>query len=247
MNKEQIEEAKGEIEAFYETFLYDELGDRYDLSEGELELLPDCTVGEFKDALSHDELLEVGKKSYKVSEIAGYYLNKLQWLPELEELAYKGRWEEFSDYAQGHYEVMPEAFSCFYEYMPQEYRRDFVIGCYEHHGDHVLPCREHLKRLPKNGLQELPEEYASLGEMTVYRAGYEEVDEAPSALSWTWDERVARFFLDEYVKRHARYLYRAKIKPCDVIAYTDGREEHEVLQYMGVYDVEVIDRAKPRG
>ena len=85
-----------------------------------------------------------------------------------------------------------------------------------------------MKELPTNGLEELPEEYAKLPEITVYRAGEETVDEAPARLSWTLDEEKARWFLREYIGRHAQRLFRAHVRPCDVIAYTDDRDEKEV-------------------
>ena len=45
----------------------------------------------------------------------------------------------------------------------------------------------------------------------------------------------------EYKNRHANYLYKAKIRPADVIAYTDDRKEFEVIQFNSVYDIELLE------
>lgn len=160
------------------------------------------------------------------------------FLPVIADLALSGRWKEFSERVQSIYEVMPEAFELFYPDMPERYRRDFVIGCYEHHGDSVEACRRAVIELPASGLDELPAELAGKERITVYRAGLEGIDETPDFISWTTSLDVARFFQ----RRHrGGSIYRASIRPCDVIAYNDGRDEYEVLQYRGVFDVEEME------
>lgn len=170
-----------------------------------------------------------------------YLAQKINLLPTIAEYALDGEWEKFSNSVQAMYETMPEAFAYFYDDMPEEYRRDFVIGCYIHHGDSVEECREAVTLLRGSGRDDLPEEYRDMEEITVYRAGEEPIDEAEEYLSWTLDEKVAHFFMYEYGARHANHLYRAHIKPSDVIAYTDDRGEREVIQYLSVYDIEEIE------
>lgn len=166
-----------------------------------------------------------------------YLSQKMTMLPIVAESAMERRWQGFSDFVQGAYETMPEAFELFYPDMPSEYRREFVIGCYTHHGNNVEGCRAAVRALEKGGATELPEEYRQLDSITVYRAGDEPIEEAARRISWTLDFDRAYWFLHEYNGRHAQHLYRAELNTSDVIAYTDERNEAEVLQYMSVYNV----------
>lgn len=78
--------------------------------------------------------------------------------------------------------------------------------------------------------------------ITVYRSGEEEIEEAPECCSWTLSKDVADFFMYKYRNRHANYIYKAKLATKDVIAYTNEREEFEVIQFCSVYDIEILDR-----
>lgn len=168
-------------------------------------------------------------------------IQRVRFLPKVAECALTGDWEEFTTGVHMIKETMLEAFLYFYEDMPAEYRRDFVVGCYDSHGDSLDLCRQALIELPCRGLEELPEEYRDQDQITVYRAGEEPLDQAADRISWTLDLDKARWFRDEYIWKHAKHLYQAHIRPCDVIAYSNDREESEVMQYQSVYDVEEID------
>ena len=161
------------------------------------------------------------------------------FFPDLVQSANEGDWERFCTIALLNPEVMAPAF-VFCRKMPEEYRRDFVISCYSDHGDSLPACRQAVRELPKNGKHELPEEYRDLPFITVYRAGEEDISKAKYRLSWTLDLNTAVFFMDTWVGKHAQAIYKAKIKPEDVIAYTNDRNEREVIQYRKVYDIEVI-------
>ena len=209
----------------------------YGFSDEELSIIPAQTLGELAEVNIHDLY---DKMDFFNHHQLLYTAQKIKLLPTIAECALTGEWEDFSIKVQVMYETMPEAFYYFYEDMPEEYRHDFVVSCYQSHGDSLEDCREALRELPPNGLEELPEEYRNLAELTVYRAGEEPIDEAEGYFSWTLDESVARFFKDRF-PFEKRHLYRAHIKPSDVIAYTDDREEKEVIQYMSVYDVEEME------
>ena len=168
-------------------------------------------------------------------------IQRVKFLPKVAEAALDGDWEEFSSRVHMVKETMADAFYYFYEDMPAEYRRDFVVGCYANHGDSLDLCRQALIELPCRGLEELPEEYRDQDQITVYRAGEEPLYQAAGRISWTLDLDRARWFRDEYIWKHAKHLYQAHIRPCDVIAYSNDREESEVMQYQSVYDVEEID------
>ena len=191
---------------------------------------------DMQDRLKNGETVYFSESDYGDIIRFNNMSRKDQVLLSLMESAVNENWDEFCSIAQLNYEVMPEAFR-YYDQLPKKYRRDFVINCYMHHGDRVSGCRKAVRGLPKNGINELPPEYAVLPEITVYRAGEEELKKAPYRLSWTLDIDIAHFFLYEYKGAHASHLYKATIKPCDVIAYTDDREEQEVLQYRYVYNI----------
>lgn len=183
--------------------------------------------------ISLQEFIELKEQAYE--------RQKRVFLPVIDELAKAGKWQEFSIQVQAVYEVMPEAFSLYYKGMPEQYRRGFVVGCYVHHGDSIPECRKALVQLPKNGVNELPEEYRKRPYITVYRAGEEDIDETQYKISWTLDIKVAEFFMYTWRSRHANAIYKAKIKPDDVIAFTNERQEQEVMQFRGVYDIEIIE------
>lgn len=209
--------------------------------------LPYKTLGEIADIDHKDP--EAGVKfmtdSYnqglKAAQALMHCRQRVIFLPIAAEHALSRDWESFSTLVQSVYEIMPEAFEFFYDDMPTEYRRDFVIGCYMHNGDSLPEVRKAVKDLPSGEAYSLPDNLRDANYLTVYRAGEEEPGEAARRISWTLREEVARFFMYEYAGRHAQRLYAAKIRPADVIAYTDERKEAEILQYLGVYEIELLE------
>ena len=183
-------------------------------------------------------------RDYAIFQDVQRLKQRMVFLPKIKEYADNNEWQLFSDTVQGVFEIMPYAFRLFYSEMPNEFRRDFVVGCYIHHGDSIPACRRAIRMLPKNGIKELPSELAIQPYIVVYRAGEEPIEKAPYRISWTCDERIARFFFREYENRRAQFLYKAKIRPVDVIAFTNEREEMEILQYRKVYDVRLIEMSE---
>lgn len=249
------DEWESEYEDIRESYLDDYLTDNYDIDPDVVECvnLPFWTLGELADA-SMKEVMDctdtiLGEFDGTDRRLDGMLLDKLigdvrnlvRSLPDLAEAALGGDWDRFVDLVHMRHELIHHAFLHFYGAMPEQYRRDFVVGCYESHGDHDWMCRTALKNLPRNGTDELPEGYRDQDEITVWRAGEEPIEEAASRISWSLSEDVARFFLDKYAGSHAEFLYRAHIRPRDVIGYNDDRNEKEVMQYMSVYDVELVD------
>lgn len=195
------------------------------------------TLGDLADLGIEDFNRLIGALNFQRYSDIAYLSKKVRMLPYVARLAIKRDWQAFSGFVHSAYEVMPEAFEFFYPDMPTEYRREFVIGCYINHGNNVEGCRAAVRALGKGGATELPEEYRQLGSITVYRAGDEPIEEAARRISWTLDFDIAYWFLHEYNGRHAQHLYQAELNTSDVIAYTDERNEAEVLQYMSVYNV----------
>ena len=148
-------------------------------------------------------------------------------------------WDKLIDMGLHRYEVMPFAFS-FFSDVPDNMKYNFAVQAYTHHGDSIPAVRKAVRKALRYGKPELPTEIAEQEEITVYRAGEEPIDKAKYRISWTSDIEVAKFFLNEYIHKHAKYLYKGKIKPSKIIAYTDVRGEREIMQYRNVYDIELI-------
>ena len=168
-----------------------------------------------------------------------YKQTKASFLPKLQAHYTAQRWQDFIGLALTVYEVMPEAFSV-YDEIPNELKYDFAIDAYMHHGDSVPGVRKAVRNARRYGKPKLPEEIACKDVITVYRAGEEDISKCKYRLSWTLSAEVALFFYAEYAKRHAQHVYRAQIKTADIIAYTNAREEQEVIQYRKVFDIQDI-------
>lgn len=178
-------------------------------------------------------------KSYEEFKRDSYLYTKTIMFPKLIECKQKGNWEEFINIAISHYEVMPEAFS-FFEEIPDNMKYDFAIKAYTHHGDSIPSVRKAVRVARKYGVPVLPPEIASKDVITVYRSGEEPINKAKYRISWTTDKEVADFFMYTYRNRRANHIYKAQIKTKDIIAYTDDRNEREVMQYRKVFNIEDI-------
>lgn len=179
------------------------------------------------------------KEEYIKMTKEGYIKAKRYWIPKLFEYMQTENWQAFIDRTLASYEVMPEAFN-FFDEVPDELKYKFAVDAYIHHGDSIPGVRKAVRRALKWGKPVLPEELAGAQEITVYRAGEEPIGKAKYRISWTTDKSIALFFLNDYRGRHANYLYRGKIRPNHIIAYTDERGEREVMQYGHVYAIEDI-------
>ena len=168
-----------------------------------------------------------------------YLQQQRVFMPVLLEHRARGEWQEFIRRALLSYEVMPLAF-LFYDEVPDNLKYDFCTQAYTHHGDSIPAVRKAVRGALKYGKPILPEHLRELEYIEVYRAGEEPITKAAYRISWTTQKEVALFFLNEWSGRHANHLYKGKIKPRHVIAYTDDRKESEIMQYRHVYDIEEI-------
>ena len=192
------------------------------------------------DALRDIQELNEGKIDFAEFRRRQYMRVKKENLPILYE-AYKNKaWEEFVRISLTRYEVMPEAFR-FYKEVPDSMKYDFAISAYIDHGDSIPAVRKAVRSARKYGAPSFPKDLEVLEVFTVYRAGEEPIDKAKYRISWTLNKETALFFLNKYGGRHASHLYRAKIRREDVIAYSNDREEEEIMQYRKVYDIEEIE------
>ena len=199
------------------------------------------------DYLTDMKALSAGKINLKKFQQNIYKRNQEAYTSTLMEYRRRGEWENFIDITLAVCEVMPIAFQ-YYAEVPDNLKYNFAIDAYMQHGDSVPAVRKAVRGARRYGKPCLPPDMATLDEITVYRAGEEPIDKSKYRISWTTDKDVALFFLNDYIGRHASHLYRAKIKPEKVIAYTNDRNEKEIMQYNGVYDIEdITEQSRSQG
>lgn len=105
-----------------------------------------------------------------------------------------------------------------------------------------------MKIRPTDYLRELPLENFDNDEITIYRASttyiHDEFGKTDllDELSWTTSIDVASWFFERYERSGCNaYLYQGKIKKQDIIAYSNSRNEFEVIQFRGVNDIELLE------
>lgn len=187
--------------------------------------------------------LNSGKIDFAEFQRRAYLRQKEIFLPQLLKYRAAGKWDKFINTALSVFEVLPEAFT-FYDEIPDNLKYDFAISAYQHHGDSIPAVRKAVRGAAKYGKAALPAELQRQEAITVYRAGEENITKCKYRISWTTDRSVAEFFLNTYIWRHATYLYTAQIRPADVIAYTDDRNEKEILQYGKVFNIQNITQER---
>lgn len=103
-----------------------------------------------------------------------------------------------------------------------------------------------LKKIrPADYLKDLPDDLAddSVDTLTVYRATRTPPCGAvKNELSWSISKECSGWFFNNYKRKGtAAYLYCGKIRKDKVIAYTDSREEKEIIQHGGVFGIELLE------
>lgn len=154
-----------------------------------------------------------------------------------------GDWEGFVELALCNPRFLPFTFS-YYDKVPDKLKYSFAIEAYTHRGDSMPSVRKAVRTARRYGSPELPANLANQDFITVYRAGEEPIDKAKYRISWSTELEVAEFFHRRNIEfiRRPSHIYQAKIKPESCIAYTNERQEHEIMQYRKVFDVEEITR-----
>ena len=142
--------------------------------------------------------------------------------------------------------LFPELYSIsfyrFWNSIPDNLKYETAIDAYMNHGDSFSIVRKRVREALKYGKPDLPEWIKSQKEITIYRAGEEPIEKAKYRISWTTDIEKARWFLYEWNGRHAKYLYKGVISIDKIIAYTNERKEHEVMQYRNVRNIELLEQ-----
>ena len=180
-----------------------------------------------------------GKIDFIEFQRRNYKLQQKTFLPQLMEYRDAGQWQKFISLSLTICELLPIAFNYFDE-IPDELKYDFAIEAYINHGDNYPEVRKAVRHARKYGRPELPPEILAAEKITVYRAGEEPITECKKRISWTTDKDTALFFLNTYIGRHATHLYKAEIKTADIIAYTNARNEKEIMQYNKVFNIKEL-------
>lgn len=106
-----------------------------------------------------------------------------------------------------------------------------------------------LRRVrPADYLKELPENLANADPIVIYRATLSgDIAEVKKEISWTTDRNTALFFYGRNIHIGCKdvHLYRGTIEKSKIIAYTNMRNEFEVLQHMSVKNIEEVTVSMP--
>lgn len=131
-------------------------------------------------------------------------------------------------------------FPAFFPSVPDSEKYNLALQVYSNHGDGYDCVREAVKEIRKYGSPELPSELDDL--IHIYRAGYEDISEAPYSLSWTTDKAMAEKFVVMQSMKNDKpsALYEGWIRKEQILAYTNDRNESEIIQYGSVMDVREI-------
>lgn len=158
-------------------------------------------------------------------------------------------WDSISHYIFGYAETGAIVLQIGKHIIPKPIQYKIAIGLYTDKGDMYGEISDIVKNgkeyRPDDWNKDLPECVRTENTFTVYRAGEESIDVAAESMSWTLWRDVAEWFAE----RHERYgqgtqhLYQASIPADDVIAFTNGRQEFEIIQYQGVRGIEEIPRS----
>ncbi len=171
------------------------------------------------------------------------YIEKLQ---EAVRAGRNGDWVTVRKIAFYEASMAANIFSFLEDIMPAEVKRKIALEHYTHHGDQYPIIRKHvrnsLKARPENWREKLPEAVRHLDSFTVYRAGLESPDKAKYSLSWTLSRDVAEWFANrqKFLYGQLGHIYKATIAAEKVIAFDNGRNEFEIIQYRNVKNVEEI-------
>lgn len=122
-----------------------------------------------------------------------------------------------------------------------------IIEIYVNNGYHfprsIIIKAKKLK--PADYLRDLPEEFTGVDPITVYRCSAtppEKMGSVRNEISWTTNIDVAEWFYNREVNlfNHPAFMYKATISKEKIIAYTNDREEFEVIQHGGVMALELV-------
>ena len=157
-----------------------------------------------------------------------------------------GDWDTVKKIASYDANMAASIFRVIEKIMPDEVKCSIALKHYTHHGDQFPIIRKHvrnaLKIRPENWREKLPEAVRHLDSFTVYRAGLESLDKAKYSLSWTLSRDVAEWFANrqKFLYGQLGHIYKATISADKVIAFDNGRNEFEIIQFRNAKNIEEI-------
>lgn len=101
---------------------------------------------------------------------------------------------------------------------------------------------------PSDYLKDFPEKLADIDPVVIYRATLNgDAKEVRKEISWTTNKDTALFFYGRnlHIGFKEVHLYQGTIEKSKIIAYTNQRNEFEVLQHMGVRNIEEVTVSMP--
>lgn len=194
-------------------------------------------------------------------DVKGKVLNALE-IEEISKKAVEHQREDIKKYHEsGDYTDLPfdfgnlaswpgtisavEALLMLYDEIPDKQKYQIVFDVYT---NLKSPAKD-LKKLvydvkkyrPNKNITPLKKKVDGNNNLTVFR-GVGKKEKSPQlSLSWTLKKEVALFFARDYFITKSRtdtfYLYTGEINIDDVIHYTNGRKEFEIIQYRSVKNI----------
>lgn len=138
--------------------------------------------------------------------------------------------------------------SVYYDFIPDDKKWNIVTDAYTHSMRDRFPisalirCKKHR---PDDYLDKLPEQYSNQPYIAIYRASMTtNVKELRKEISWTIDYNTAIFFAQINKLRYPNrtsIIYKAEIRPCDIICFETGRAESEIMQHCSVKNIEAVE------
>lgn len=131
----------------------------------------------------------------------------------------------------------------FYRRLPNSEKFQAVLSVYTNAHD----CKRLAKYIkdikthrPLNYADEVQELADRRGDITIYRGCKETIDRVGNALSWTTNQNVAKWFALRRIDWQDCFVYSGKINIKSIIAYDNGRDEREILQYRRVRQIKLL-------
>ena len=124
---------KREFEEYYEALkarpLFPELAAR-GWNAGECAAVPYETAGELLTMTAEDfERISKAIGYPKCNDLKTLHY-RVEYLPRIAGLAFKGYWYAFMELVQIYEGVIPDAYELFYDDMPQRFKRNFIMGAF---------------------------------------------------------------------------------------------------------------------
>jgi len=160
-----------------------------------------------------------------------------------------GQWESFllafGNHSNGEGLDRWGAFEIFFDKIPDDKKHEMTMLVYtscEGIGQYMNKYLQAIKKLrPADLLEPIREHIDEKGFLTIYRGGVE-VANPTLQKSWTVSKDIAEWFAKRYGFMGDSIVYRGIIKESNVIAYTNDRQEQEIIQYRNVKNVEIVER-----